>query len=50
MTLLITGARVIDAAGERTGDIRITDGSTASVGDGPGITATVIGEARTRRA
>lgn len=34
MSLLITGARIIDATGERTGDIRITDGSISDVGDG----------------
>ena len=34
MSLLITGARIIDATGERTGDIRITDGSIGDVGDG----------------
>ena len=33
MSLLITGARIIDATGERTGDIRITDGSIGAVGD-----------------
>jgi dihydroorotase len=34
MSLLITGARIIDATGERTGDIRITDGLISEVGDG----------------
>ncbi len=34
MTVLITSARIIDALGERTGDIRITDGSISEVGDG----------------
>ena len=44
MTLLITGARIIDATGERTGDIRITAGSICDVGDAiaPGADDQVI--------
>ena len=44
MTLLITGARIIDATGDRTGDIRITDGSISDVGDAlaPGADDQVI--------
>ena len=34
MSLLITGARIIDATGERTGDIRIIDGSISEVAGG----------------
>ena len=49
MTLLITGARVIDATGERTGDIRITDGSISEVGDAltPGADDQVVDAAVT---
>jgi dihydroorotase len=42
--VLVTGGRVLDATGERTGDVRIVDGRIAEVGAGlsPGGGATVL--------
>ncbi|MET1001610.1 MAG: amidohydrolase family protein, partial [Acidimicrobiia bacterium] len=41
---LITGGRIADATGERTGDVRVVDGVIADVGRGlaPGAGATVL--------
>ena len=41
---LITGGRIVDETGERTGDVRVVDGVIAEVGRGlaPGAGATVL--------